>query len=105
MFPVPARAAICSFEMVTSDGLRLECKIKEINEVRHEYEEALQENKVVALLEQVRLDSKSSWILTVVLVNKASDSFCYFSGNDFTQGKLNSHNVGTYSLYAISRLV
>ncbi|KIJ54678.1 hypothetical protein M422DRAFT_63949 [Sphaerobolus stellatus SS14] len=56
VFPIPPKAAVCSFDMVTSDGNRLHGRVKEIKEAREEYEKALRENRLTGILEQFNND-------------------------------------------------
>ncbi|KAF7345099.1 hypothetical protein MVEN_01673600 [Mycena venus] len=51
-FPIPAKAAVCSFVMIKQDGTRVVGKVKETVEARETYEEAIAEGKQAALMEQ-----------------------------------------------------
>ncbi|KAJ6476263.1 vault protein inter-alpha-trypsin domain-containing protein [Mycena sanguinolenta] len=51
-FPIPAKAAVCSFVMIKQDGTRVIGKIEEKKEAREAYETAIAEGKQAALMEQ-----------------------------------------------------
>ncbi|KAJ7145816.1 von Willebrand factor type A domain-containing protein [Mycena epipterygia] len=51
-FPIPARAAVCSFVMIKQDGTRVVGKVQEQIEARETYESAISEGKQAALMEQ-----------------------------------------------------
>ncbi len=51
LFPVPARAAICGFEMHTADDRLLLGKVKQRQQARAEHEAALRQGKATALLD------------------------------------------------------
>lgn len=51
VFPVPARAAVCAFEMHLSDGRLLVGVAKEKERASAEHEQAAREGKVTTLLE------------------------------------------------------
>ncbi|KAJ7630477.1 hypothetical protein FB45DRAFT_1027697 [Roridomyces roridus] len=55
-FPVPANAAICSFEMTTCDGRVLKASCKEKTKAREEHEQALALGQETSLLEWVADD-------------------------------------------------
>ncbi|EAU92984.1 von Willebrand domain-containing protein [Coprinopsis cinerea okayama7 len=65
-FPVPASAAICAFQMITSDGrtLRGECKEKE--QAREDFEAALAGGRTAGLLDYVTDDIGSFPPRTVI---------------------------------------
>ncbi|KAK7451741.1 von Willebrand factor A domain-containing protein 5A [Stygiomarasmius scandens] len=56
VFPVPASAAVCAFELRTSDGLVVTAVSKEKQVAAEEHEKAIRENKVTVLLEMVSDD-------------------------------------------------
>jgi Vault protein inter-alpha-trypsin domain len=56
VFPVPARAAVCSFEMKTSNGTRLKGIVKELSQAQEDYQEARKKGWLTGLLEQFRQD-------------------------------------------------
>ncbi|KAF8509025.1 hypothetical protein BU17DRAFT_99292 [Hysterangium stoloniferum] len=56
VFPVPARAAVCSFKMQTDDGVTLTGVVKNIKDAVNDYEEARSENRLAGLLEQYQQD-------------------------------------------------
>ncbi|KAJ7468643.1 von Willebrand factor type A domain-containing protein [Mycena latifolia] len=51
-FPIPARAAVCSFVMIKQDGTRVVGHVKEKEEAREIYESAVVQGKQAALMEQ-----------------------------------------------------
>ncbi|KAJ7682902.1 von Willebrand factor type A domain-containing protein [Mycena rosella] len=51
-FPIPVRAAVCSFVMVKQDGTRVIGRIEEKTEAREKYETAISQGKQAALMEQ-----------------------------------------------------
>ncbi|KAJ7482238.1 von Willebrand factor type A domain-containing protein [Mycena galericulata] len=55
-FPIPARAAVCSFLMIKQDGTRVVGQVQETAEARETYESAVAEGKQAALVEQERPD-------------------------------------------------
>jgi hypothetical protein len=57
VFPVPARAAVCSFRMQTNNGVTLEGVVKENSDAERDYEQAMSENRLAGLLEQYQQDS------------------------------------------------
>ncbi|PSR74336.1 hypothetical protein PHLCEN_2v9953, partial [Hermanssonia centrifuga] len=56
VFPVPARAAVCGFEMHTEDGRSITAVAKEREAARREYEQAFQQGKMTGLVEHVTDD-------------------------------------------------
>lgn len=60
VFPVPASAAVCAFEMRTPDGRIVTGICKEKNQAREEYERAIRDGKFAANLEFVTDDSQSA---------------------------------------------
>lgn len=56
VFPVPARAAVCSFELKTDNGARLKGIVKELSRAKEDYQEALSKGLLASLLEQFRQD-------------------------------------------------
>jgi Vault protein inter-alpha-trypsin domain len=58
VFPVPARAAVCSFGMKTRNGVELKGVVKELSEAKEMYEEARSKGWLSGLLEQFRQDGK-----------------------------------------------
>lgn len=63
MFPLPPDAAVCGFQMRTNDGTSIQGIVKEVNEARKDYEEAVRTNRLASLLEQFRQDSASTWLV------------------------------------------
>jgi hypothetical protein len=59
VFPVPSRAAICAFSMMTGDNHLVYAQAKERLEATQEFEAAVDEEKAAALQEQVSSDSQS----------------------------------------------
>ncbi|KAF8578905.1 hypothetical protein K439DRAFT_1620948 [Ramaria rubella] len=59
VFPVPARAAVCSFEMHTRNGDRLKGVVKELSQAKEDYEEARRRGWLTGLLEQFRQDGRT----------------------------------------------
>ncbi|KAF7316166.1 hypothetical protein MIND_00134800 [Mycena indigotica] len=55
-FPIPARAAVCSFAMTREDGTQIRGIVKEKQAARREYDQALSAGKGASLLEQVTPD-------------------------------------------------
>ncbi|KAJ7468641.1 von Willebrand factor type A domain-containing protein, partial [Mycena latifolia] len=51
-FPIPARAAVCSFVMIKQDGTRVVGSIQEKIEARETYETAIAQGQQAALMEQ-----------------------------------------------------
>ncbi|THG97065.1 hypothetical protein EW026_g4879 [Hermanssonia centrifuga] len=56
VFPVPARAAVCGFEMHTEDGRSITAVAKEKEEARREHEQAMQQGRMTGLVEHVTDD-------------------------------------------------
>ncbi|THG93987.1 hypothetical protein EW026_g7389 [Hermanssonia centrifuga] len=56
VFPVPARAAVCGFEMRTEDGRSITAVAKEKEEARRQHEWAIQGGKLTGLVEHVTDD-------------------------------------------------
>jgi Vault protein inter-alpha-trypsin domain len=59
VFPVPARAAVCSFEMKSNNGVRLKGVVKELSQAKEEYQDARSKGLLTGLLEQFRQDGMS----------------------------------------------
>jgi Vault protein inter-alpha-trypsin domain len=57
VFPVPARAAVCAFEMHFADGRRIIGVSKEKAQAAREYQAAVQAGKAAALVDWVTDDS------------------------------------------------
>jgi Ca-activated chloride channel family protein len=51
-FPIPARAAVCSFVMIKQDETRVVGHVQEKGEAREIYESAVAQGKQAALMEQ-----------------------------------------------------
>lgn len=58
MFPIPARAAICGFEMRPESGKVVKAVAKEKEEAKQEHEAALRQGKMTGLVEHVSDDSQ-----------------------------------------------
>jgi len=58
VFPVPSRAAICAFSMMTGDNRLIYAQAKDKIEATKEFEAAVGEGKAAALQEQVSGDSQ-----------------------------------------------
>ncbi|KAI0685189.1 hypothetical protein BC835DRAFT_1421505 [Cytidiella melzeri] len=56
VFPVPARAAVCAFEMRTQDGKVIKAVAKERQQARREHEAAIQQGLMTGLVEHVTDD-------------------------------------------------
>ena len=56
VFPVPARAAVCGFEMKADNGVWLKGVVKELSQAKEDYQEALSNGLLAGLLEQFRQD-------------------------------------------------
>ena len=51
-FPIPARGAVCSFQMVKEDGTKVVGLVQEKEEARRTYDSAVDEGKLASLMEQ-----------------------------------------------------
>lgn len=60
VFPVPAQAAVCGFEMRTEDGRVLAAVAKEKEAARREHEQAIQTGRMTGLVEHVSDDGALS---------------------------------------------
>lgn len=58
-FPVPARAAVYSFQLVKADGTKVVGVVQEKEEARETYDQALSEGRLASLMEQDTPDSES----------------------------------------------
>ena len=56
VFPVPARAAVCAFEMIAEDGTVITAVAKEKEEAKREHEAALRQGQMTGLVEHVTDD-------------------------------------------------
>jgi hypothetical protein len=56
IFPIPARAAVCAFEMRTQDGKVVHGLVKEKEQAKKEYDEAVSQGKWAGLLSEVGKD-------------------------------------------------
>ncbi|KAJ3539868.1 hypothetical protein NM688_g6306 [Phlebia brevispora] len=56
VFPVPAQAAVCGFEMHTEDGRIIRAVVKEKEKARREHEQAVQRGQLTGLVEHVTDD-------------------------------------------------
>ncbi|GJE93155.1 von Willebrand domain-containing protein [Phanerochaete sordida] len=56
IFPVPARAAVCGFQMTAENGTVIKAVAKEREEARKQYEDAVQEGQTAGLVEHIRDD-------------------------------------------------
>ena len=63
VFPIPARAAVCAFEMRTEDGRTIKAIAKEKDTARKEHEQAIEQGKLTGLVEYV---SDDGWWLVAV---------------------------------------
>jgi hypothetical protein len=57
-FPVPARAAVCSFVMIKQDGTRVIGQVQEKEEARETYNTAVAEGRQASLMEQQTPDGE-----------------------------------------------
>ena len=57
-FPVPASAAICAFQMTSSDGRTLKGECREKTQAREQFELALASGKEAGLLDYVTDDGE-----------------------------------------------
>lgn len=74
-FPVPASAAICSFEMRTSRGRVITGVAKEKLQAREEHERAIASGRFTGLLEWVTDDSTVIYICEILnLINRLQSS-------------------------------
>lgn len=58
VFPVPACAAVCGFEMAAEDGKIITAVVKEREEARREHQAALSQGLMTGLVEHVTDDSE-----------------------------------------------
>lgn len=58
VFPLPANAAVCAFEFELEDGSVIVGEIKEKEEAAQTFTHAVEQERVVALVERVMDDSK-----------------------------------------------
>lgn len=58
VFPIPAGAAVCAFEMHTEDGRTIHGVAKERRQAQLEHEEAFNAGKLTSLVEWATNDSK-----------------------------------------------
>ncbi|KAF8512082.1 hypothetical protein BU17DRAFT_96585 [Hysterangium stoloniferum] len=110
VFPVPARAAVCSFRMQTNEGVMLEGVVKEISDAEKDYEQAISENRLAGLLEQYQQDIfvvsigslQPNTTVTVVIsyVMDMSDN----DQDDTIRYQLPSHVAGRYGAPSTSIL-
>ena len=56
MFPVPAKSAVCGFEMRTEDGRVLTAVAKEKDTARREHQQAILQGRLTGLVEHVSDD-------------------------------------------------
>lgn len=56
VFPVPAQAAVCGFEMCTEDGRVIAAVVKEKEVARKEHEQAIETGRMTGLVEYVADD-------------------------------------------------
>ena len=63
VFPIPAHAAVCGFEMRKEDGQLIKAVAKEKEVAYKEYVEAMQHGKMTGLVEHVTDDGKQYSIL------------------------------------------
>ena len=58
VFPIPAGAAVCAFQMRTEDGRVIHGVVKDHQEAQREHEQALSSGKLTSLVEWATNDSK-----------------------------------------------
>ena len=58
IFPVPARAAVCGFEMRTEDGRIITAVAKEKETARREHVQAIRQGRLTGLVEHVKDDGQ-----------------------------------------------
>ena len=66
VFPIPAHAAVCGFEMRKEDGQLIKAVVKEKEAAYREYVEAIQQGKMTGLVEHVTDDGKKDLITHIV---------------------------------------
>ena len=72
IFPVPARAAVCGFEMQTEDGRRLKGVVEDLAQAKAKYEEAKAQGWLTGLLQQFREDGEVYFYLVHLSLFTAS---------------------------------
>ena len=70
IFPLPAHAAVCAFEMHTSGGRRIIGEAKEKSQAKSEHREALAQGKLTGLVENAADDGEREiyLILTFLMI-------------------------------------
>lgn len=61
-FPIPARAAVCSFAMIKQDGTRVVGSVQEKLEARKTYDTAVSQGQQASLVEQQTPDGRFYFI-------------------------------------------
>jgi predicted negative regulator of RcsB-dependent stress response len=56
IFPVPANAAVCAFQMKSVNGRSIQAVVKKLDEARAEYEDAIANDQWAGLLQQLTGD-------------------------------------------------
>lgn len=98
VFPVPSRAAICAFSMMTADNNLIYAKAKDKVEATKEFQEAVAEGKAAALHEKVSGDSQSFSCLNRGATNlTAVNSLQNFLGFYPSTGKNQDQDSSMYS--------
>jgi hypothetical protein len=58
VFPIPARAAVCAFEMKTQDGREVHGVVKEKVQAKRDYDNAVARGKWAGLLSEASKDGR-----------------------------------------------
>lgn len=67
MFPVPARAAVCGFEMRTEDGRVIQSVAKEKDKAKQDHDQAINQGKATGLVTRATDDRESFLQLMIEL--------------------------------------
>lgn len=96
VFPVPAHAAMCGFEMRSQDGKVIKAVAKEREQARKEHEAAIQEGQMTGLVQHATDDGDHSFRQRGSFV-----AHCHFSVSHFL-GCFAGQTTAYYCHYSMS---
>ena len=77
VFPVPARAAVCGFEMRTEDGRIITAISMEKETARREHEQAIQQGRLTGLVEHVQDDGQPCSFMPFLMFLTTHDTLVF----------------------------
>ena len=102
VFPVPAKAAVCGFEMTLEDGTVVIAEAKEKEEARRDHEAAISRGYTTGLVEHVTDDGEFLSCSHCMLASDVDRSLLYVSwGSSSAGNNPNTHHGGSHNRFPL----